>query len=345
MSIDAGGTFSPAQADAIRALVAAHSGRFVGALEITPTSGGQSNPTFFLEWDGGSAVLRKQPSGELAPSAHAIDREYRLLEALEASDVPVPRPILYHEGSDLLGTPFYIMERLRGRIFNEAALPGVPVGEKAAMYRAMARALARLHGFDWRAAGLADFGRPSEYYPRQFRRWKRFWSEHHHPGNPDLDFLLDWLEAQPFPDEDTVISHGDFRFANVMFSPDGPEVVGILDWELSTLGPSAADLAFSATCYHTRPDENGGLLGLDLAGLGIPPSADYAAAYFEAAGSDRQLSVFEQAFALFRAAAGSESIAARARAGQGVGADSAAFGQRMALAYARGARRLIEGRS
>lgn len=332
-----------AQAEAIRVLLADRTGRPVaGPLAFAPTSGGQSNPTFFVDWGGGSAVLRKQPPGVLAPSAHAIDREYRLLEALAESDVPVPRPILYHDDPALLGTPFYLMERLRGRIFDQAELPGIPPADKAAMYRAMAEALARLHAFDWRAAGLQDFGRAGEYYPRQFRRWRRFWDEHRHDGNPDLDAVLAWLDAAPFPVEDTAISHGDFRLANVMFAPDSTDVVGILDWELATLGPPAADLAFSATCYATRPDENGGVLGLDLAALGIPAPDAYAAAYFRAAGSDRTLSLFERVFALFRAAAGSESIAARARAGQGVDANSADFGRRMALAYARGARALIE---
>ena len=323
-------------------LLRAQLGGAPAAIRATPASGGQSNPTFFLDWDGGTAVLRKQPDGELAPSAHAIDREFRLLEALAPSDVPVPRPILYHADREMLGTPFYLMERLEGRIFDQASLPGVAPRERGVMFEAMAGALAKLHKFDWRAAGLDDFGRAGDYYARQFRRWKRFWAEQREAENPDLDYILNWIEERPFPAEDSGIAHGDFRLANVMFAKDAPEVVGILDWELATLGPPAADLGFSATCYYTRPDENGGLLGLDLPTLGIPAPDAYTAAYFKAVGQHRTLTLFEQVFALFRASAGSESIAARGRAGQGTGSDSALFGQRMARAYARGARMLID---
>lgn len=344
MTGDATAGFTATQIGGLCDLLGAHTGTTPRSLTIVRTQGGQSNPSFFLEWRGGAAVLRKQPAGEIAPSAHAIDREYRLLEAFVDSDVPAPRPILYQHDPALIGTPFYLMEKLDGRVFDAGSLPGVPDEDRSRMYHAMAEALARLHAFDWRGAGLEDFGRAGDYYVRQFRRWTRFRNEHPGIVNPDLDAVTRWLSDQPFPSEDVAISHGDFRLANVMFAPDTPEVIGILDWELATLGPTAADLAYSATGYYTRPDENGGLLGLDLAAIGIPSPGVYAAAYFNAAGASRTLSLFEQVFALFRAAAGSESIAARARSGQGTDMGSAAFGQRMALAYARGAHSLIEAR-
>jgi aminoglycoside phosphotransferase (APT) family kinase protein len=334
--------FDRRQLDGIRDLLALHLGKVPGPISAVAAQGGRSNPTFFLTWPGGAAVLRKQPSGPLAPSAHAIDREYRLLSALADSPVPVPRPIHFHSDPDLLGTPFYLMEMVEGRIFDQATLPDVQASERSAMYRAMAAALADLHGFDWRAAGLDDFGRAGEYYPRQFRRWTRFRAEHDTIKLPDLDAVQAWLAEQSFPAEETAISHGDYRFANVMFAPDRPEVAAILDWELATLGPPAADLAFSATCYYTRPDENGGLVGIDLMDARIPDSGAYAESYFAAADRAGELSLFEQVFALFRAAAGSQSIALRADAGQGVGDESRAFGERMARAYARGARELLE---
>ena len=174
------------------------------------------------------------------------------------------------------------------------------------------------------------------------RRWKRFWTEVENISNPALNRVLAWLEDQPFPVEDTVISHGDYRLANVIFAPDRSEVAGILDWELATLGPSGADLAFSAICYHSGPDENGGLLGLDLPQLAIPSAEDYAAFYFQARDRSNELTLYERIFALFRAAAGSASIAARAHAGQGADEASAAFGERMSIAYAKGAQTLIE---
>ena len=312
-----------------------------GEPTLVPTAGGQSNPTFFLGIGDRRLVLRKQPPGELAPSAHAIDREFRILTALQDTAVPVPRPVVYCADRAVLGTPFYLMECVAGTVENEAALPGRTPEARHAIYLSAAETLGALHALDWRAAGLGDYGREGDYFARQFGRWTRFWREQGLGGNPDLDVVIAWLEANLMPDATAAISHGDFRFANLIVAPDRPAVAALIDWELSTIGHPFFDLGYFCMAYHTAPDENGGLLGLDRAALGIPDKAELLAAYHRRAGSAAVFGAFHQIFALFRAAVGSESIAARAARGQGTDAGSGAFGRKMGLAYARGARDLI----
>ena len=314
-----------------------------GTLRLARIAGGQSNPTFFVDYDDRSLVLRKQPPGELLPSAHAIDREYRVMEALAASDVPVPRMLLYHTGRDVVGTPFYLMERVPGRVFASYALPGIDPAERRAMYEAMADTMARLHRVDYAAAGLADFGRPGNYFARQVARWTRQWRESRTRDNPWLDRLIEWLPAHLPADDATAICHGDFRLGNLMFAPDAPRVVAVLDWELSTLGHPLADVAFNALAWHSLPGEYGGILGLDHDALGIPSERDYLARYYAQVPAVGVVQPFHFAFAMFRFSVIFEGIAARAAAGNAASDDAAQAG-RLGPAFARRALEVVEGR-
>jgi aminoglycoside phosphotransferase (APT) family kinase protein len=295
-----------------------------------------SNPTFFLRAGAWSAVLRKQPGSALVKSAHAIDREFRVLQALHGSAVPVPEPLLYHAERDILDTPFYLMERLDGRVFDDYALPGLAAAERHACYLSMAETMAAMHRFDWRAAGLSDYGRPGNYFARQFKRWGDLWEQYRSAvAVADIDTLITWLEPR-IPDSETLaLCHGDFRVANLMFHPSEPRVVGVFDWELSTLGHPLVDVGFNTQAWLLLPEENGGIRGLDLAALGIPSEEAYLAHYYAHAGGHERMSAFHRAFAMFRAAVGAAGIAARGRGGNAVNADAAEVGARFASAYAR----------
>ena len=259
--------FDPARLEAF--LRSALPGRAAGAMALERISGGQSNPTFFLSFPeaGTRLVMRKKPPGPLLPSAHAVDREYRILKALAGSQVPVPPVLLFHAEDDIVGTPFYLMERLDGRVFHDAALPGVVPAERRQMYFAMAETLAALHRFDWQAAGLADYGKPGNYYARQLARWGRQWRETRTREIPEIDRLIDWLTAHLDESAETTIVHGDFRLGNLMFHPVEPRVVAVLDWELSTLGHPLSDAAFSCLPWHSTAQMYAGIVGLDREGL------------------------------------------------------------------------------
>jgi aminoglycoside phosphotransferase (APT) family kinase protein len=319
-------------------------GRAAGAMTLERIGGGQSNPTFFLSYAeaGTRLVLRKKPPGPLLPSAHAVDREYRILKALAGSTIPVPPVVLFHGQDDVVGTPFYLMERLEGRVFHDTALPGVTPGERRQMYFAMAETLAALHGFDWQAAGLADFGKPGNYYARQLARWGRQWRETKTQDIPAVDRSFDWLAAHLDETPETTIVHGDFRLGNLMFAPDGPDVVAVLDWELSTLGHPLSDAAFSCLPWHSTPRMYAGIDGLDREALGIPTQADYLARYCAAAGRSQGPGRFHLAFSLLRFAVILDGIAARAKAGNAAAENAVAVGE-MAESFALQAEAVIEG--
>ena len=314
-----------------------------GIPKITPIAGGQSNPTFFVDYDNVSLVLRKQPTGALLPSAHAVDREYRVMSALAATDVPVPRMLLFHPDRDVVGTPFLVMERLYGRVYGEYALAGCTPAERRAMYESMAETMARLHRVDPVAVGLADYGKPGSYFARQVDRWTRQWEKSRTRPNPWLERLIEWLPAHLPAGEETALCHGDFRMGNLMFHPTEPRVIAVLDWELSTLGHPLADVAFNAMAWRTLPSEYGGILGLDHAALGIPEESAYLAHYYATAGRDDRALPFHFAFALFRFAVIFEGIAARAAAGNAA-AENAAKSGRLGPAFARRAVEIIDGR-
>ena len=213
-----------------------------GPTRVERTHGGMSNPTYFVSRGEWRAVLRKQPKNVL-PSAHAIDREFRVLTALQGSSVPTPKPYRYCDDREIVGTPFYLMEWLDGRVFNEFGTPGLARAERAELFRSMCAALAAIHRLDYRALGLGDFGRPGNYFARQLKRWSEQWTKFRRgdDDNPALDRMVRWL-AERLPESETAaLCHGDFRIANVMFHATEPRVIGVLDWELSTLGHPLVD--------------------------------------------------------------------------------------------------------
>lgn len=285
-------------------------------LTIEPVSGGQSNPTFFVTHGPRRMVLRKKPDGPLLKGAHAIEREFRVLSALYPTGVPVPRPILLQEDATLIGTPFYLMERVEGRIFTDASLPDLPRTDRAAIWMGLADALAALHAVDPATVGLADYGRPGNYFERQLARWTGQLQASPGPHIEMLHRLAALLPPLLPPDDGAVsIAHGDYRLGNVIFHAVEPRVVAILDWELSTLGHPLADLGFVVMPWHSGPDEYGGILGLDHAALGLPAEADFVARYRAGLPSAGPLFPFHRAFALFRFAVIFVGIADRARAG------------------------------
>jgi aminoglycoside phosphotransferase (APT) family kinase protein len=268
---------------------------------------GQSNPTFLVSGDGKEYVLRKKPPGRLLPSAHAVDREYRILKTLYDTDVPVPRTYLLCEDESIIGTPFYVMERVRGRIFRDPTAPGVSdPRERTAIFDAMNGTLAKIHQVDWKASGLSDFGKPGNYMARQIGRWTKQYKASKTDHIESMDSLIQWL-SEHIPDHDgTTIVHGDFRLENLIIHPIEPRVVAVLDWELSTLGHPLADLAYNCLGYHF-PTVGGLQLGyknLDLGPLGIPSEEAYVAAYCRRTDRD-QIPDWEffLAFSFFRLAA------------------------------------------
>ena len=290
---------------------------FNGLQSAEKFSGGQSNPTFKLTANSGSYVLRRQPPGKLLKSAHAVDREYRVYKALEATDVPVPRMIHLCEDRDVIGSMFYVMEFCEGRTLWDAALPELSSNEeRASAYTDMGRVLAAIHLVDLEAVGLSDYGKPGNYFERQMSRWTKQYRDSETQKIPAMDQLIEWLEEH-IPEDDGRVSlvHGDFRLDNMMFAPDAVKVIAVLDWELSTLGHPFADLAYQ--CMQLRMPANSGnmsgLAGADRAALGIPSEAEYVASYCQAMGIEKiDHWAFYLAFSFFRLAAIAQGVAKRA---------------------------------
>ena len=222
--------------DRLAGVVREHLPDATGKLTVEQFGYGQSNPTYLLRWPNAEFVLRKQPPGELLPSAHAVDREFRVQKALEGTGVPVAKMHFFSDDRSIVGTPFYVMERKVGRVFTDCALPGTERDERAPMYRAVAETLAKLHTVDPAAVGLDDFGRPGSYYERQFNRWSRNYLQTKTREIPEMDRLMEWLPPHLPPGDETTIVHGDFRIGNIMFHPTEPRVVAVFDWELSEPG-------------------------------------------------------------------------------------------------------------
>lgn len=299
-----------------------------GPLQVERIAGGQSNPTFFVTSDNRRLVLRKKPPGALLPSAHAVDREFKVMAALQDSAVPVPRVLLFHPDDDIVGTPFYIMERVEGRMFPSSALPGADPAARRQMYQAAAQTLAALHQVDFAAIGLGDFGKPGSYNARQIARWKRQRELSATGPNGDVEQLISWLETHVPANDATTLVHGDYRIGNLMFHPTEPRVVAVLDWELSTLGYPMADVAHLCVySWFMTAAEFGGVRDVDLTHHQLPALSEFAVAYDAAAQSPLRLSTFDLALALFRNAAIFEGIAARARAGNAAAANAHQVGQ------------------
>lgn len=288
---------------------------FRGPLTVEKFAGGQSNPTYLLSAASGRYVLRRKPPGQLLASAHAVDREYRVISALAATDVPVPGVHLLCKDESVIGSMFYVMDFVEGRILWNPALPDQSPAERTAMYDEMNRVLARLHSVNVGAAGLADYGRAGNYFERQVARWTTQYRASETEFNPAMESLITWLNDNMPSDEGRVsLIHGDYRLDNVIFHPTEPRVLAILDWELSTLGNPLADLAWQ--CMQLRLPTSAAIPGLgstDRAMLGIPSEEDYVQGYCERSGLNAiENWAFYIAFSYFRLASILQGIQKRA---------------------------------
>jgi aminoglycoside phosphotransferase (APT) family kinase protein len=275
----------------------------VGRLDgVQQFEGGQSNPTFLLECARARLVLRKKPKGLLLPTAHQIDREYRVMGALASSAVPVPKMRLLCEDPDVIGTAFYLMDHVSGRIFRDPTLPDLDPQQRGLVYAEMIRVLTELHKVDWAAAGLSDFGKPTGYMGRQISRWSQQYQAAKTEDIPAMDRLMEWLPAHVPAGDTTTIAHGDFRLDNMIFHPTEPRVLALLDWELATLGHPLCDVAYSCMVYHVDLLHRPSLRSV-AADSGIPTESQYVAEYCRLTGRDRidDWSFF-LAFSLFRSA-------------------------------------------
>jgi len=325
----------------LQAYLASHLPEAMSISEITRISGGQSNPTYFVTMPRSRLVLRKKPAGVILPSAHAVDREFRVQRALADSAVPVPRMRLYCDDVTVIGTAFYVMDHVPGRVFSECWMPGVAPDRRRTMFLAMAETLAALHNVDYREADLSDFGKTGDYYGRQIARWSRQWEMSRSAPNPDVDRVIEWLTANVPRDVKATINHGDFRIGNLIFDAASGRVAAVIDWELATLGDPLADVAYSALAWLLASDEYMGMADRDLEALGIPTQQEYLDHYAQLAPESGRIGTFHFVFALFRLTGIFEGIAARARSGTEVSANAAEVG-RLAGRFARRAINLLE---
>jgi len=323
----------------------AHVENYVGPLTVEQFKGGQSNPTYKLVTPSCSYVLRRKPPGELLKGAHAVDREARVLTALHGAGFPVAKVYGLCTDDSVIGTWFYVMEMVEGRIIWDATVPGVSEGERAAIFDAMNAAIAQLHSIDHEAAGLGDYGKPGNYFARQVARWARQYREDEAAGrDANMDRLIDWLEANMPPDDGQAsVIHGDFRIDNMIFHPTEPRVLAVLDWELSTLGHPGADFAYHAMMYRMPPHIVAGLGGADIGALGIPSEEDYLAAYCRRRGVPEMPDYgYYMAFNFFRLAAIFHGIKGRVIRGTAASAQAKeraeAVPELMALAWAQAER-------
>lgn len=318
-------------------------------LDVRQFQGGQSNPTFLLDTDSGQYVLRKKPPGKTLPSAHMVEREYKVMRALsEHTSVPVPNTRALCEDSNVIGTPFYVMDYLEGRIVSHSALRALDRQERLPAHHSAIDTLARLHSVDVKAVGLGDFGRPEGYVARQVARWSKQYLASKTDELPAMDKLMAWLPGNLPSTDECAIAHGDYRFGNLMLAPQRPEVIAILDWELSTLGHPLADLAYYCLPYYLPSDLQGmrGLQGEDLEALGIPDEQETIARYCRQTGRDdiADWHVF-LAFSLFRLASILQGVYKRALDGNAANADALEVGRRASLLADVGWRIASEGPS
>ncbi len=314
------------------------------ALSVTTLAGGQSNPTYLLTSGDQQFVLRKQPDGPLLKSAHAIDREYRVISALQNSTVPVPKAIAWCDDPSLVGTPFYLMSFLDGRVLVDQSLPSFSVTEREEVYREMNRVIAALHQIDPDAVGLSDYGRREGFIARQVDRWSRNLQNSTLSLSDDMRFMMEWLPSHLPQESRSVLIHGDYRLDNLIFDAHELRVIGVLDWELSTLGDPISDFAYHCMSWHIPHDLWRGIGGVDLSKLGIPDETTYRQWYARHSGQDVSVDDatwrFYLGFNLFRMAAILHGIAERAQQGNANAADAIETGNK-AAPLAKLARRIV----
>jgi aminoglycoside phosphotransferase (APT) family kinase protein len=317
---------------ALERYLAGHVEGFRGPLKVAQFKGGQSNPTYRLEAGNGKAyVMRRKPPGKLLPSAHAVDREYRVITALAQTGFPVARSHVLCGDESIIGTMFYVMDCVEGRVLWDPQLPGVSPKERGEIFDEMNRVIALLHRVDYGAIGLGDYGKPGNYFQRQIDRWSRQYKASETEPIEAMDRLIEWLPKNLPAGDATTIVHGDYRLDNMVFHPTEPRVLAVLDWELSTLGHPLADFSYHVMAWHLSSTEFRGLRGCDLASMGIPSEEAYVAKYLErtgiAAPGERDWA-FCMAYNMFRAAAIFQGVMARALAGNAASAIAVETGKR-----------------
>ncbi len=292
---------------------------FEGPMTVRQFEGGQSNPTYMLVTPNQNYVLRRKPPGKLLPSAHAVDREYRVISALNKTDFPVPRAHVLCEDESITGTIFFVMDHVEGRVFWDGIMEELTPEDRAKAFDSMNETIAKLHAIDHVALGLEDFGRPGNYFARQISRWSKQYKASETEEIPEMDRLIDWLPVNVPDDEATCLIHGDYALHNIMFHPTEPRVVAVLDWELSTTGHPLGDITYNTQAWYlprieneTRPN----YATVDLQALGIPSFEDYVARYCERVGRPMIENVaFYKSYNLFRSAAIAQGIIGRVRDG------------------------------
>jgi aminoglycoside phosphotransferase (APT) family kinase protein len=305
-------------ADRLAVYLAGHLPGFAGPLTVKQFQGGQSNPTYLLITPARRFVMRSKPGpvAKLLPSAHAIEREFRVMRALASQGVPVPEVLLLCEDESVIGRAFFLMEHVDGRIFWEQSLPGLAPAERGAIYDEMNRVIAALHSVDVERAGLADYGKAGNYFARQIGRWSKQYRASETEPIEAMDRLIDWLPAHVPPGDETTVVHGDFRLDNLIFHPTQPQVLAVIDWELSTLGHPLADFSYLCMSWHIPPGAFRGIAGLDLAALGIPSEGEFIRRYCERTGREGiEHWNFFLAYNLFRIAAILQGVYKRALEG------------------------------
>lgn len=304
---------------------------YEGPLRVQKFKGGQSNPTYLLTTRKRKYVLRRKPPGKLLPSAHAVDREYRVMTALGRLGFPAPKTFALCEDPDVIGTAFFIMDFVEGRIFWDASLPGVAPDERRALFFELVDVIAQLHRIDFNAAGLGDYGKSGNYFKRQIDRWSKQYEAAETGAIADMNRLIEWLPTAIPASDATSIVHGDFRFDNLIIDPASPKVRAVLDWELSTLGHPLADFTYFLMVWHFPPTIRGGLAELDLKSLGIPSLAEVSARYCEKTGR-ASLADFDfcLAYNMFRLASIAQGVYARALQGNASSPEGLKMGESVA---------------
>lgn len=305
-----------------------------GTLTVTKFKGGQSNPTYWVGVEGAEGgdvelVLRKKPPGKLLPSAHAVDREYRIMRALAGTDVPVPEALALCEDDAVVGAAFFVMRHVNGRIFWNPTLPELTNDDRRALYEEYVRVLVALHRVDYVKVGLGDYGKVGGYMPRQVERWSKQYEASRTEDVPAMEALMAWLKSRLPETDETTLVHGDYRLDNLMWSPEGapPRAVATLDWELSTLGHPVCDLAYACMGYHLVLPGRGGLLGVDVKALGIPTEDELVDAYCRATGRGKIGDwPYFMAFGIFRLAAIAQGVYKRGLQGNASSDEAAGFG-------------------